>query len=434
VLLSSAKALRALADVEAELELLDRAGYADDAVREVQERKLERLWRRAASTEYYAGLAGSGPPSLESLPVTPKAVVRSRWREFLVPEAATPYRYYETSGTTGGGPLPVPRLVEDVVWNTVTLASAWSKLVLPREPAAVLLPSDVAPVGDTVTAACEYIGAPVVRCYPYAVGICDFDREQEIFRRLRPRTVFAAPGLLMELMRALKRRGSFDDTTASVTRVLLLGEVATPSLQRLIARAWDAETFDVSYGSTETGTVAAACPANRLHLLPSAFVAEVGDEDVTRAGPGASGPLVVTTLNGFARPLLRYETGDTVTFSGSCPCGLASPTLSVAGRIGETVTVGGTPLDVSAVEEVVYGIDGLTGYLLEIGEDEAGLVVERDVDCGSADEELASTAAATFAEHGVEFTSIRVVRQLSAVTKSGAAQKNWKKTNVRLVA
>jgi phenylacetate-CoA ligase len=434
VLLGRPAALRAFADVEAELDLLARAGHAEEAVREVQQRKLERLWRRAASTQYYAELTGSGPARLEGIPVTPKVLVRSRWKEFLVPEAATPYRYYETSGTTSGGPLAVPRLVEDVVWNTVTLADAWSKLVQPREPAAVLLPSDVAPVGDTVTAACEYLGAPVVRCYPYALGICDFDRAQEIFRRFRPRTVFAAPGLLMEFMRALKRRGSFADAAASISRVMLLGEVATPSLQRLIARAWDAETFDASYGSTETGTVAATCPENRLHLLASAFVAEIGDEEIAPARAGAAGGLVVTPLNGFARPLLRYETGDTVTFSCSCPCGLAAPTLSVAGRIGETVAVGDVLLDVSAVEEVVYGLDGVTGYLLEIGDGEAGLVLERDIDCGSSEEELGSTAAEAFAERGVEFTRIRVVHQLSASTKSGAAQKNWKKTNVRVMA
>jgi phenylacetate-CoA ligase len=434
VLLNSPAALRAFLEVESELELLEHAGHSEEAVQDVQRRKLERLWSRAASTDYYATLARSGAPALDSVPVTPKSVVRSEWRRFLVPEASTPYRYYETSGTTNGGPLPVPRLVEDVVWNTVTLANAWQKLVLAEEPAAVLLPSDVAPVGDTVTAACEYLGAPVVRCYPYAVGICDFDREQEIFRRLRPRTVFSAPGLLMELMRALKRRRTFADAAASVSRVMLLGEVATPSLQRLIAREWDAEVFDASYGSTETGTVAAACPANRLHLLASAFVAEVGGDGLAPAQPGAAGSLVVTTLNGFARPLLRYETGDTVSFSGECPCGLAAPTLSVAGRIGETVTVDGVPLDVSAVEDVVYGLDGVTGYLLEVGDGEAGLVLERDVDCGSSDEELASRAADAFGEHDVEFTRIRCVRQLSAVTKSGAAQKNWKKTNVRLVA
>ena len=90
MLLARPSALQAFAEVEAELELLELSGYSPAAVEDVQARKLERLWRRAATTDYYAALAASGPPKLDRVPVTPKRVVRSQWKRFLVPEASTP--------------------------------------------------------------------------------------------------------------------------------------------------------------------------------------------------------------------------------------------------------------------------------------------------------------------------------------------------------
>jgi phenylacetate-CoA ligase len=435
MLLGHEGARRELQRAETEIERLEAVAFDPDAVASLQARKLERLWARAAETDHYGPIVRGRPPSLELVPVTPKALVRANPGRFLAPAAARPLRYYESSGTTGGVPLASPRLAEDIVWNTVTLASAWRTLLLRGARAAILLPSDVAPVGDTMSATCDYLGVAHVRCYPFALGICDFERVQDIFVRFRPDYVFAAPGLLLQLMRALKRRRTFRDASASISRILLLGEVATRSLRQMLAREWHANVYDASYGSTETGTIAATCSANRLHVLAHAFVAEVEDSgSVVPLADRAEGSLVVSALNSFARPLLRYATDDRIADDGRCACGLRLPTLVVRGRGSETVAVDGATHDVSAVESVVYACPGITGYVIELADGAARLVLERDVDADVDDREVAARVGDSFAARGVAFDHVAVVSQLPALSKSGAGQKNWKKTNVRAVA
>lgn len=440
MLLWAGDARKTLEEAEAEHDRLAAAGFSPTAVTAVRAEKVERVLERAADAPYYRGVL-AGHDDLTSLPVTPKAAVRARPEDFLTPAAARAVKYYETSGTSNGGPLPTPRLVEDVVWNAVTIAGAWSRVVARDDRAANLLPSDVAPIGDTVAVVCEYLGVPLVRCYPYATGICDFDRVAAIFARFRPTCVFAAPGLLIQLMRALKRRSVFEDVASSVAKIMLLGEVATPSIRSMLEREWSADVFDAAYGSTETGTIAATCPAKRLHVLAHAFVPEVHSHGAaqtwTGAGAALQGAFVVTTLNAFARPLLRYATEDEVVLGDGCECGSGLPLLTVRGRAAETVRVAGADLDVAAVEEVVYSVPGVTGYLIELDgsvtPNRARLVLERDVGSDADDRQVRTTVAGAFETRGARFDDVVVVGQLPAITKSGAGQKNWKRTNVRVV-
>jgi phenylacetate-CoA ligase len=58
------------------------------------------------------------------------------------------------------------------------------------------------------------------------------------------------------------------------------------------------------------------------------------------------------------------------------------------------------------------------------------LVLEKDVDVTSADDELTTAAAKRFAHVGVVWDDVVVVSQLPASSKSGGSQKNWKRTNV----
>jgi phenylacetate-CoA ligase len=45
-------------------------------------------------------------------------------------------------------------------------------------------------------------------------------------------------------------------------------------------------------------------------------------------GPGEVGRVVVTPLNNFAMPLIRYELGDTAEVGAPCACGRGLPVLT----------------------------------------------------------------------------------------------------------
>ena len=60
---------------------------------------------------------------------------------------------------------------------------------------------------------------------------------------------------------------------------MLLGEVNTAAYRARLGGWWGATALDGSYGSTETGTLAAACAAGNQHLLPAATYFELATAD-----------------------------------------------------------------------------------------------------------------------------------------------------------
>lgn len=417
---------------------LTRGGFAPGALRDARARKLSMLWDRLARVPFYEAEPAVARRDFTGAALTPKAALKEDPQAFLQTGAGTYHKYYETSGSTGA-PTPTPRLVEDMVWNAASVAALWSRSLQPGDRVVSLVPSDVAPVGDLVAAVSEYLGCTLLRAYPFSQGITDWDRLEDLFTRFRPRHVFLAPGVALQWTRLLKQRGRLTDIRDSVESLMLLGEVSTPALRRRLGREWDARALNVSYGSTETGTIAAACEHDGLHLLEHGQICEVlaeGDTAPRPAAAGASGELVVTPLNNFARPLLRYATGDVVTVGdgGACACGLGLPLLTVHGRAAERISVAGREVSAECIEELVYGLPGITGYLVQLRRPDgaaARLVLEKDVEFTGSEDDVCEAVEKRSAELGIAWTRVVLVSQLPRTTKAGGSQKNWKRTNVQ---
>ncbi|MGW7263312.1 phenylacetate--CoA ligase family protein [Streptomyces sp. NPDC054842] len=405
--------------------------------RDFHTRKLSAVWARAAKSQAFRDVGAFSWDRFERLPVTPKdRLKRDPW-SFAVGELAEAAKYYETTGTSGRV-TPTPRHLEDIVWNTVSVAEAWRPVLSADDRVAILLPSDIVPVADLIVGVCEYLGLPHTRMYPFATGISDWDRLTGLWSTLRPTAVFAAPGVLMQLTRLLSQRGTLAELRV-VGKLMLLGEVSTPALRSRLGAWWDAVAYDVSYGSTETGTLAATCPAGKLHLLTHAHYFELTDGERTTPLPAeGTGRLVVTPLNLHARPLLRLDTGDEVEVSSDrCDCGTPARTIVVRGRSSDGLHVRGVDLAIHDVEEIVYGLTTATGYLVEL--DEAGtqarLLLERAPGADRAAEAADADAVQRACQDrlGLAWDRVAFLNALPSTTKSGGSQKSWKRTNVRVV-
>jgi phenylacetate-CoA ligase len=417
---------------------LEQICFAPDRIAAIQAKKLEQLWKRAITTPYYQHLKCTTPDKLNSLPVTPKSAVKQQSELFLA-QGGRYAKYYESSGTSGI-PTPTPRLPEDIVWNTVSISTCWKHILSQEDRVATLLPSDISPVGDLISNLCEYLGICFVRCYPFALGMCDWNRLEQMFLRYQPTSLFVAPGVLVQFMRVLKQRGSFESIKGSIQKIMLLGEVSTVGLRQMLSANWKAKVYDASYGSTETGTIAAACEDGLLHTLVHSFILELDNgEKIVPLQPGVQGELIVTTLNNYARPLLRYAMGDLVEVVDNISSSeaLQLPTLKVLGRKEEQINVHGVALDVETLESLIYNIPGITGYIIEMNRSGsiAKLLLEKDIDFPSeAEVRVLESLKQTFETKNLKWDSLVLVNQLPSITKSGAGQKNWKKTNLRMVA
>lgn len=94
------------------------------------------------------------------------------------------------------------------------------------------------------------------------------------------------------------------------------------------------------YGCCESAHIAAECSAHSgLHLNCELNMLEFTDEHNRAVADGEWGNVLITKLQDYVFPLIRYEVGDVGRFLGSpCPCGVKLPLIdNVKGRVTDII-------------------------------------------------------------------------------------------------
>ena len=95
------------------------------------------------------------------------------------------------------------------------------------------------------------------------------------------------------------------------------------------------------YGTRDVGSIASECAAqDGLHLMELHQFIEILDEENNPVLDGEEGRIIITTLDNFSMPLIRYEVGDRGIKSpyNKCSCGRSFSKLrSVTGRSEDRV-------------------------------------------------------------------------------------------------
>lgn len=88
------------------------------------------------------------------------------------------------------------------------------------------------------------------------------------------------------------------------------------------------------YGCGEVGPIAYDCPEGGFHLMADNLYIEIINEKGTHSSHGEKGEIVVTELNNYSLPLIRYNLKDIVEANyQQCKCGRGLPLINnVAGR------------------------------------------------------------------------------------------------------
>jgi phenylacetate-coenzyme A ligase PaaK-like adenylate-forming protein len=90
------------------------------------------------------------------------------------------------------------------------------------------------------------------------------------------------------------------------------------------------------YGCREVGHIASECTAHKgLHYDADRLIVEILDDDGNPCAPHVPGNVVITDLNNYAFPFIRYQIGDRASLSDAttCECGCTLPMLEeIEGR------------------------------------------------------------------------------------------------------
>ena len=93
------------------------------------------------------------------------------------------------------------------------------------------------------------------------------------------------------------------------------------------------------YGSREAGAIASECGEHKgLHIFMDHNIVEIINAKGEVCQEGEMGGIVITNLNNFSMPLIRYKIGDmgTISKAEKCNCGCSYPKLAgIAGRTSD---------------------------------------------------------------------------------------------------
>ncbi len=188
---------------------------------------------------------------------------------------------------------------------------------------------------------------------------------REEFERYGPCILIADPVYLAAFARYVLRVGA---EMPDVRHIITTYELLTGSLRDLLTDCFGCD-ITTQYGSSEVNDIANECEHHRLHVRSQHVLLEVL-RDGLPAAPGELGRAVVTDLDNYNMPFIRYDIGDVLAAEkGPCPCGRNTPAVGlIQGRVGDLLAVPNgtgrrvvTPLE---TDEIFRGVAGIAFYQL----------------------------------------------------------------------
>ena len=151
----------------------------------------------------------------------------------------------------------------------------------------------------------------------------------------RPRMLLGYAGSVFQWAKLLRfERHSIPTLKA----IIVSGETLYDNWREGIEQTFGVPVYN-RYGGRDLNFLAQECPEYRnLHVAAENAYIEIVREN-RPAEPGETGEIVLTKLNNYVMPFIRYRTGDLGVMSAtSCPCGRGLPVLDrIEGRVQDVI-------------------------------------------------------------------------------------------------
>jgi phenylacetate-CoA ligase len=135
-----------------------------------------------------------------------------------------------------------------------------------------------------------------------------------------------------------------------------------PNYRRTTERAFNAKVYDY-YGCNEVSHIAAQCGQHpSLHVTEENIYLEIVDDKGKQVNPGEEGEILVTNLNSYDMPFIRYDLGDIGKRDSSFTC------LKDFETVFEGLPISEFQIIQRSQDEIVVQIAPLEGYTQECTE------------------------------------------------------------------
>lgn len=199
----------------------------------------------------------------------------------------------------------------------------------------------------------------------------------ESIERFKPEYLVAVPSFLLKMI-MYARENNIDYKKSSVKAAICIGEPLRMqnfnlnALGEKITDLWDIELFS-TYASTEMSTAFTECAVHSGNHIPTDLIyTEILNGNGEQVEPGETGELIVTPLGTQTMPLVRFATGDMLTYYESqCKCGRNSYRIGpVIGRKQQKIKLKGTSLYPQHIIEVINSFGKIRSFVIEAKKDD----------------------------------------------------------------
>lgn len=295
-------------------------------LRELQLRKLKSLLKVAQETTAYWPKviksdsflnATSNAEILDELPELTKSVIRYEG-EGIWSTTIDHYKVATTGGTTGH-PLTVRR---DFKCNAITKAALWRGRswwgIAPSTKTLYLNSFGKGTFRGRLRLALAH--KRLGEAFPSSE-----EAVQAISTQIAAFRPGAIEGFATGLLESVNRASEEDRIKVPV--IVSTGEMIYPHQRKALENHYSASVYTY-YGSNEIGSIAFECEHHQLHICEEHVIVETVN-DKGESVINEPGKVLVTDLDNYSMPFIRYELGDVAVISDKqCSCGRSSHIIS----------------------------------------------------------------------------------------------------------
>lgn len=320
--------------------------YTPSQLRELQWIKLKKLLAHCyENVPYYRKLFDKlslkpedikTESDFQKIPILTKEELKKNTEQMKAIDKERPFWVQRTSGSTGIPlALPVDRVALDygeaAKWRS---RRWWGWDIGAREVKLTGVPNIENQNKKLVIR--DYICLNRIVLHSYDLTEDTMQKYYEKLRRYKVEFIRGFPSALHTLA-AFLRAEHLDTSKLRIKGVCVTGEILYNFQRDLIQSVFGCPIFE-EYGCSEVTLIAHQCPAGRMHLASEnvfvEFILNGNSKDLEDLGD-----TVITDLNNYYLPLVRYRTGDKRKIvEGECSCGRGLPLIGkIVGRDNDMV-------------------------------------------------------------------------------------------------
>ncbi len=336
---------------------------ARETIMTFQAERLKKLLRHAyRTTPYYRDLLKTETPDIAQIPPLEKQHIRAHLDRLCSETFTANQRIKNATGGSTGTPLTFYQ--DRYYWNQRNLSvyyfDQWAGWNF-GEPQLVIwgAPTDLKNDGHW-----KHQLSKFWRNQYWLNGFHLTDEAMQTtfdnMHQYRPQTILSYPSSLYQFAKFLS--DNHLKPKWKLKGIIASAEMLHSHYRELAETVFETKVFN-RYGGREVGLIAMECTAGRMHLNCRDLYVETD----SHTPYNAPGDVLITQLNNYVMPFIRYRIGDIGVLSDErCPCGNESPVLAdLLGRSTATFqTKTGTLIHGGYFTKQFYHITGVNQFQL----------------------------------------------------------------------